>query len=139
MTKEEERKLVSDYVIRRELIRPKTNIFIAFLFVLSLLFGCFGISAIIRIFNKDISPKIVFIFFFLLAFVVLSKKIIICVVQIYQHYSPELVRRKCICMPTCSEYMILAVKKYGTIRGVYKGIYRILKKCRGTDYKIDYP
>ena len=139
MTKEEERKLVSDYVIRRELIRPSINIFTAFLFVLSLLAGCFVFTTITRIFTKNISAVMIFVFFLLVAFVVLSKKIIINVVQLYQHYSPELMRRKCLCMPTCSEYMILAVQKYGTVKGVYKGIYRLLKICRGADYKIDYP
>ncbi len=29
--------------------------------------------------------------------------------------------------PSCSEYMILAIKKYGCIKGIYLGIKRLLR------------
>jgi putative component of membrane protein insertase Oxa1/YidC/SpoIIIJ protein YidD len=68
-----------------------------------------------------------------------SKRIIIEFVRLYQHYAPEEVRRTCLLMPTCSEYKILAVQKYGALPGLCKGIYRLLITCRGTVYRIDYP
>jgi putative component of membrane protein insertase Oxa1/YidC/SpoIIIJ protein YidD len=49
------------------------------------------------------------------------------------------VRRKCILKPTCSEYIILAIEKYGVFRGVKKGVYRLLYTCRMRDYRIDEP
>ena len=47
------------------------------------------------------------------------------------------VRQRCVFTPTCSDYMILSIKKFGVIRGVIKGIKR-LKRCEG-DYREDYP
>jgi putative component of membrane protein insertase Oxa1/YidC/SpoIIIJ protein YidD len=41
--------------------------------------------------------------------------------------------------PTCSEYMILAVEKYGVFCGVKKGVHRLLFTCRGWDYRVDEP
>ena len=42
--------------------------------------------------------------------------------------------------PTCSEYSILAIEKYGLIKGVHKSINRI-KRCKidNTDSCYDYP
>ncbi|MDR2344127.1 MAG: membrane protein insertion efficiency factor YidD [Spirochaetaceae bacterium] len=69
----------------------------------------------------------------------LSRKIVIGIVELYQRYAPEYMRRRCLLMPTCSEYMILAVKKYGAVRGVYKGVCRLFFRCRGNVYYIDDP
>ncbi len=41
--------------------------------------------------------------------------------------------------PTCSEYMIGAVTKYGVSRGVYRGIRRILRCGPSGLPDIDYP
>lgn len=41
--------------------------------------------------------------------------------------------------PTCSEYAILALKKYGLVKGLYKIYIRLFKTCRGIEYGIDYP
>lgn len=55
------------------------------------------------------------------------KSIIIALVQIYQHFAPDRVRNRCRFEPSCSEYMIRAVQKYGACRGVCKGVGRL---CR---------
>jgi putative component of membrane protein insertase Oxa1/YidC/SpoIIIJ protein YidD len=81
---------------------------------------------------------LVFMFVFFLLTFILLKKIIIGMVELYQHYMPEFLRRRCLCMPTCSEYMILAVEKYGALKGFRKGMYRLMHTCK-KDYKIDYP
>lgn len=67
----------------------------------------------------------------------ISKKAVIWCVKVYQHYAPEHVRLRCAFEPSCSEYMILAVKKYGTLKGVAKGINRLLR-CHPPG-GIDYP
>lgn len=66
------------------------------------------------------------------------KKIIICVVRIYQRLAPEAIRRKCRFEPSCSQYMILAIEKYGLWKGLSKGINR-LKRCNINDGGYDYP
>jgi hypothetical protein len=41
--------------------------------------------------------------------------------------------------PTCSEYMKLSLRKYGLIRGMGKGIWRILRCNPWSDGGIDLP
>lgn len=70
------------------------------------------------------------------------KKIILSSVKIYQRIAPRKIRLKCRFEPSCSQYMILAVEKYGVIKGICKGIKR-LSKCndRGDGLRggFDYP
>ena len=139
MTSTEERKIASDYVLRRELIRPKTNIINAAYFLSLLLLVCFAASIIMKLLFEKIPFTLVFFLVFFSIMFILLKKVIIGIVEIYQHYMPEQLRRSCLCMPTCSEYMILAVKKYGALKGMRKGLYRLIHTCQGIDYKIDYP
>lgn len=70
-------------------------------------------------------------------FAVIAKRAIIWLVHVYQNKASDQTRLKCVFEPSCSEYMILAVKKYGACRGVCKGINRL---CRcGRERGIDYP
>jgi len=48
-------------------------------------------------------------------------------VRLYQRLVSPLVPRTCRFRPTCSEYMIEAVQKKGVVRGVLKGIWRVLR------------
>lgn len=58
------------------------------------------------------------------------KKLFIGMIKIYKKMlSPILSYHgiKCKYYPTCSEYTMQAIKKYGTIKGCFLGIKRILK------------
>jgi putative membrane protein insertion efficiency factor len=45
----------------------------------------------------------------------------------------------CTMYPSCSEYMILAVRKYGPIKGILKGVRRVLQ-CHPYQKKlVDFP
>ncbi|MEO0312334.1 MAG: hypothetical protein RIQ89_1991 [Bacteroidota bacterium] len=48
-------------------------------------------------------------------------------VRLYQGAISPLLPRACRYDPTCSQYMLDAVAKYGPMRGVLKGVKRILK------------
>ena len=74
----------------------------------------------------------------LLYFACIAKKTIIWLVHLYQNKAPDEVRLKCVFEPSCSEYMILAVKKYGVIIGVIKGVIRLLR-CHTPNGGQDYP
>jgi putative component of membrane protein insertase Oxa1/YidC/SpoIIIJ protein YidD len=130
------------YCCKRKIIRSNMNISkaccftVAFMCIILLFSG--SINTLFDIADKT-NKLISFITCFVLGILICMKKIIIGVVELYQHYAPEHIRRKCLLKPTCSEYMILAIEKYGVIRGVYKGMYRLLVKCRGTIYSVDYP
>lgn len=71
-------------------------------------------------------------------FAVLSKRAVICLIHIYQHYAPDSVRNKCRFEPSCSEYMIVAIEKYGLLRGIKRGIQRLLR-CKDDNGGYDYP
>jgi putative membrane protein insertion efficiency factor len=61
---------------------------------------------------------------------------IIAGVRLYQFTLSPIFGRQCRFRPTCSNYMIGAVEKYGAIRGSIKGIWRIMRCnpfCRGGD------
>lgn len=56
------------------------------------------------------------------------KDLMIGLIRLYQKYlSPLKVRTHCIYTPTCSQYAIEALKKYGIIKGLLLSIWRILR------------
>lgn len=58
-------------------------------------------------------------------------------VRVYQHYAKSETRLRCCMTPSCSEYAILAFKKYGAIFGGIKTCKRLLR-CHPPG-GIDYP
>ena len=59
-------------------------------------------------------------------------------IKLYQHYAPEEVRRRCHMIPSCSDYAIISLRKYGLIIGLILSFIRLYKRCGGT-YRIEYP
>jgi len=55
------------------------------------------------------------------------KKILIFLIKIYKKYISPLLPNSCRFYPTCSEYAIEALSKYGVLKGSIKAIYRILR------------
>ena len=60
-------------------------------------------------------------------------------VRFYQLAISPMMRPSCRFTPTCSAYFIEAVKKYGAIRGGFKGCIRILKCNPFHKGGVDYP
>ncbi len=60
-------------------------------------------------------------------------------VECYQHYTDAEVRRRCLCIPSCSEYAIACLKKYELIRALRRIRRRLYVTCRGDEYKLDPP
>ncbi len=54
------------------------------------------------------------------------KKFIISLIRLYQRI-PISTHLKCRYTPTCSEYMIIAIERYGVIKGLFMGIKRIIR------------
>jgi putative component of membrane protein insertase Oxa1/YidC/SpoIIIJ protein YidD len=147
------------YVCNRQIKRPDLNIWkaikkvmiitlvtVLLALILNYIFYLFGLFTYLPIeiqkFQSDYPKLFFFLFtagFGFLAFLLFLRKFLIGIVELYQHYASEDVRRRCLFKPTCSEYTILALKKYGVIIGLYKAYIRIFKKCRGNIYRIDYP
>lgn len=70
--------------------------------------------------------------------IVFNKIILIECIELYQHYASEETRRKCVCMPSCSVYAIMAIRKYNTFKALYM-IMRRLSNCYGNICIVDYP
>jgi putative membrane protein insertion efficiency factor len=66
------------------------------------------------------------------------KKAIIWMIHLYQNKAPDKVRLRCLFEPSCSEYAILAIEKYGVVIGVFKAIGR-LRRCHFPNGGKDYP
>lgn len=67
-----------------------------------------------------------------------AKRIVIFCVKVYQRYASDDIRNRCRFEPSCSEYMISAIEKYGLFKGVRKGIKR-LRRCNIHGGGYDYP
>jgi putative membrane protein insertion efficiency factor len=98
-----------------------------------------GISTLIYFLTYKFWLSIIcFILLNILIVIVFLGEIIICLTRIYQRYAKEKIRRRCVYSPSCSEYMILSIKKYGAFKGFKKGIKR-LKRCHPPHGGIDNP
>ncbi len=66
-------------------------------------------------------------------------QILIFLVRLYQIFLSPIFGGQCRFRPSCSEYYILAVRRYGAISGSLRGLWRILRCnpwCRGGE---DFP
>jgi len=59
-------------------------------------------------------------------------------IKLYQKKAPNRIRSACRFEPTCSNYMHIAVEKYGAYKGFVLGLKRLLR-CRIPNGGIDYP
>lgn len=73
----------------------------------------------------------------LLVLVLTLRYIMIWFIRVYQRYAKSETRLRCCYTPSCSEYAILALKKYGVLIGGIKAVRRLLR-C-GPPGGIDYP
>ena len=48
-------------------------------------------------------------------------------IKLYQLFISPMLPNTCRHLPTCSEYTIEAIKKYGALKGIIKGLYRIVR------------
>ncbi len=55
------------------------------------------------------------------------KLVLIALVRFYQYAISPLFGRRCRYFPTCSEYTVDAIRKYGAIKGGWLGIKRIFR------------
>ena len=117
------------YVETRELSRPNINYWIAALNVITSVLIFFALSC------WNIRYALIFIGLYTL---IRLRKIVIWFIRLYQRYASDDIRLSCVFTPSCSEYMILSIRRYGVIRGCVKGIKR-LKRCHYPNGGEDYP
>lgn len=159
MPSQEEQDAVVWYVLKRPLARPNTSykkaalclslflsanvVMIILLYCLFRWLGIFSFlpDTVYRFYTVHHTAFIVLLVLlqFTVSGLVALKPAIIGAIRLYQRYAPEDIRRRCLFKPTCSEYAILAIQKYGVIRGMMKAYIRLFKKCKGRIYSIDEP
>lgn len=68
------------------------------------------------------------------------KFLAITLIRFYQKHLVKLHNRVCIYTPTCSNYAIAALEKYGFFKGAWAALQRI-RRCNGALYKggVDNP
>lgn len=111
--------------------KPKIHIFDILRLVLPI--SCFAVLSIV--FPKQF---FVWLILFLLYSLLSLKFIILFAIKVYQRVAPDSIRGKCRFEPSCSQYMILAIEKYGLFVGLKKGINR-LKRCHIPNGGYDWP
>ncbi len=140
--KSDRKEYIIPRTLERTLYRPKIHIFRAFLkmFLPMILIGGLFFTALYFWPGEDwpIPPVLVLVTAEAVYVLLRLKSIIIWLVRVYQHYAPDDIRLACMYYPSCSEYMILAVEKYGPFRGVAKGIKRLCR-CGSEPGGEDWP
>lgn len=115
----------------RQLIRPHINVLRTVLNVLIPLLAFIAVFCTLYFtvpkLRLEISLGISFSGLTLYIIIRLRALMIWCIL-VYQRFAPSKTRLRCVFQPSCSEYAILALKKYGVIRGIPRIISR-LKRC----------
>jgi len=57
----------------------------------------------------------------------LFKKLLVFIIRIYQNRISPMKKPSCRFYPTCSQYAVEAIMKYGSLKGSFMAIKRILK------------
>ncbi len=124
---------------KRVLNRPKIRWWRISLFALSVLCSTIVLYFLLRAVALPFVYALLLCTLFFVGVLLLHlKRILICFVQMYQRFAPDSVRSKCRFEPSCSQYMILSLRKYGLWTGLAKGIDR-LKRCNTSGGGFDYP
>ncbi|MCS7245893.1 MAG: membrane protein insertion efficiency factor YidD [candidate division WOR-3 bacterium] len=67
------------------------------------------------------------------------KNLLIDIIKLYKLVISPVLPNSCRFYPTCSDYAILSIKKYGILKGLLKAIYRVLRCNPFSKGGIDYP
>ena len=124
---------------KRVLIRPEirwghvVGCIFALLFLQCLMYG------VVMYLSQNIALSLLSVVVVSFLFLFLLRRIIVKgLIRLYQHFAPESIRKRCMFEPSCSDYMIAAINKYGTFHGILKGIDR-LKRCNPNGGGFDNP
>jgi len=55
------------------------------------------------------------------------KKFVVLILKFYKKFMSPILPDSCRFYPTCSEYAVTAIEKYGVLKGSIKSIYRVMR------------
>ena len=136
-----EQETAKRYVLDKKMQRPKTTFLSLVIHLFVVLVTCFLLLILADILfgPESFLSKATRILTLIILPLLDMRHFLVKVVECYQHYAKEETRRKCLCMPTCSEYAIEVLKKYCLVKALIKIRRRLFHTCRGGVYKIDPP
>ncbi|ADO45751.1 protein of unknown function DUF37 [Hydrogenobacter thermophilus TK-6] len=67
------------------------------------------------------------------------RKICVMIIRLWQRLVSPLYPPSCRYYPTCSEYAILSIEKYGVVKGGLKALWRVLRCHPLSKGGVDYP
>lgn len=126
------------YAPEKKLYRPEIHfgkatavIVLVITFVFAVSFFLVKIPFVQSILKLDDAAKFKDVFFvfrrlLIIVLILTMRFILIWLVRIYQHYAKSEVRLRCRFTPSCSEYTILVLKRYGAIIGSLMAVRRLL-------------
>lgn len=124
---------------KRIIVRPKINWFGLIAWVVTPVIVVLMLYYFFYISDIEMSYLIgTVVVLYLLYFAGTARWFVVCMIKLYQHFAPEKVRMKCRFEPSCSEYMIQAIRKYGLFKGVKRGWNR-LGRCNVSGGGYDEP
>ena len=136
----EEQKRLEKIVIGRKLVRPKTKRINVISWILLYVCNSFAVAAaLIYAFEIARYKWLFFLISYIVFLLLFLKKICIKAIECYQHYAKEETRRRCVCVPSCSEYSIAVLKKYNVFKALNKIRIRLFKTCGGYGFVLDEP
>ena len=130
--------LANGAVSKNEVIRPEIPVVGTMLSILIPVVTNLLLALILEECLIDFSVITLFIILMLVCIFLNSRQIVIFAIVVYQRFAPVEIRSKCLYIPSCSNYTILVLKKYGLIIGTVKAIDRF-RRCRYPNGGEDYP
>ncbi len=129
------------FVNSRILVRPKVKKWQVTACFVTLPFLLASIVYLFIIFKFDLWYRIAYLMAAIVLLVELYLRIcLILIVKRYQASAKEETRKRCKCVPSCSEFAILSLKKiFPLLLALLKIRKRLFKTCNGDGYKIDFP
>ncbi len=123
----------------RILVRPSLHIIRTCLFVLaSVAVAVLLATLTYLLWESALNAILVGVAVLILLLLVFLKRILIWLILAYQRFAPDKVRNRCRYEPSCSQYTILSIKKYGVIKGFTKGLKR-WHSCKPPNGGFDLP
>lgn len=126
-----------DTLYRPKIDFKKASIFVVLCVSAAIILSLSFVLLSLFFFNTTINFLSFYLRAQIIVIVIMLKKIMIWFIRIYQRYALPERRLMCCFTPSCSEYAVLALNKYGVIIGSYKAVKRILR-CAPPG-GVDYP